>query len=273
MRLFQVAVRLLVFSILFAPLLIVDARAEDSATSAKCIDIPDGLSSDELIALCTSVIETEKDLPPARLVKVLQARGVGHLRKKDFDKATADFKRALEVLPAGSDEDLRQILMVQRDMSIDGKKSAADTEAANSNNWLMFLVYAAVIGGIWAISFCTRIGALAYGTAGRISRSDYWFALLAVFAVAIVQWLALVAAKRLGGAQLGPVAGPMFFVGWMATIMLAASAVSIKRLHDRNRAAWTLIVPMAAGCIAGRRKSAGRAGGWRAFQRPLETFL
>lgn len=246
MRLLQAAFRLLAFLLLFAPLLIADARAEDSAASAKCISIPDDLSRDELIALCTSVIESEKNLPAARLSRVLQARGVGYMRKKDFEKATTDFKKALELLPAGSDENLRQILTVQRDMSVDNKKAEAAVAAANNNNWLIFAVYVAAVCGIWAIIFRTRIGALAYGTAGRISRSDYWFALLAVFAVATVQWLAIASAKRFGVAQLGPIAGPMFFVGWIATILLAATAVSIKRLHDRNRAAWLLIVPIAA---------------------------
>lgn len=245
MRLFLVAVRLLVLSLLLASQLIADARA-DSAAFLKCVDMPDGMSGEDLVALCNSVMETEKDLPPARIAKVLQARGVGNIRRTEFDQATADFDKALEVLPPGSDERLRQILMAQRDISIDRKKSAAEAEAANTNNWLLLLAYVAAIAGIWAISFRTRIGALAYGTAGRISRRDYWYALVAISVVAAVQALAMVAAKRLGVPPLGPIAGRIFFVGWMAAILLAATAVSIKRLHDRNRSAWMVVLPMAA---------------------------
>ena len=246
MKFFRAAVRLFAFCILFVPPLLAEAHAADSAASAKCIDAPDGLGGDELVALCTSVMETEKDLPPARLARVLQGRGLGYLRKKDFDNATADFAKALETLPAGSDEHLRQILMGQREISIDRKKDAADAEAEKANRWLLLLVYAAGVCGIWALSFRTRIGALAYGTAGRISRSDYWLALVAVSAVAAVQGLAMVAAKKLGVPVLGPIAGRIFFVAWVATILLAATAVSIKRLHDRNRSAWIVVVPIAA---------------------------
>jgi uncharacterized membrane protein YhaH (DUF805 family) len=79
------------------------------------------------------------------------------------------------------------------------------------------------------------VGQLFFGFSGRVNRAKYWIALLVYFAIGVV----------MGG--LGYATGHNMAVesasGMISIAMLISSvAVSIKRLHDRNKSGWYMLL-------------------------------
>jgi uncharacterized membrane protein YhaH (DUF805 family) len=77
---------------------------------------------------------------------------------------------------------------------------------------------------------------LLFSFRGRINRALYWFSTIGMVAV-----LAALISLRLGDG--GIIGRPALILAWGAQIPLiwALLAISMKRLHDRNKSAWWLL--------------------------------
>jgi uncharacterized membrane protein YhaH (DUF805 family) len=86
---------------------------------------------------------------------------------------------------------------------------------------------------------------LLFGFSGRINRAKYWIAVAIYWAVSIA--LGLVAFLTLAGVEIvrsTTMITPFFIFAAVVYIAVAVSgiAVGIKRLHDRNKTGWWLLV-------------------------------
>ena len=89
---------------------------------------------------------------------------------------------------------------------------------------------------------------------GRASRSEYWYWILAVVALAIVLTVieGALLAPALGFEAYAPEAGQPLRMLMGLAIFLPTLAVSIRRLHDIGRSGWWLLiqfVPLIGGLI------------------------
>lgn len=95
-------------------------------------------------------------------------------------------------------------------------------------------------------------GALFFGFNGRIGRKTYWLGHIGIFIVAIAAIAALAAAVGDRFQAIAPgdeitifalPAGALVFVLAVEVILTIASlALTVKRLHDRNRTGWLALV-------------------------------
>ena len=79
------------------------------------------------------------------------------------------------------------------------------------------------------------LGRLLFSFQGRINRAKFWLAVLIYFAAAIVALL-------LGAASNSEVAGPLLYNLVSLVSFISGIFVAIKRLHDRNRSGWWLLL-------------------------------
>ena len=93
---------------------------------------------------------------------------------------------------------------------------------------------------------------------GRINRAKYWLVTLIWLAVWIVVWLAVIAAVFTSGSW-----GLAGVIGLLVLIPSIVSGVSvgIRRLHDRDKSGWWLLVfYLAPGLLNGIGHQAGLGG-------------
>ena len=85
------------------------------------------------------------------------------------------------------------------------------------------------------------LGSLLFSFQGRINRGKYWLAVLVYFVIMIILILAGFAigfSVRSGG---GIVIGLLAIIFYIA-IIISSLAVGIKRLHDRDKSGWWLLI-------------------------------
>jgi uncharacterized membrane protein YhaH (DUF805 family) len=101
-----------------------------------------------------------------------------------------------------------------------------------------------------------NLGWLLFSFRGRINRQPYWLTALGMLAyIAVVALVASAVARSLEGAF------GLLFAGSLPAIW-AALAVGAKRLHDRDKSAWWLVVFLIVPSVLERMgDSAGAAGG------------
>jgi uncharacterized membrane protein YhaH (DUF805 family) len=87
----------------------------------------------------------------------------------------------------------------------------------------------------WLIEFFFRFR-------GRVSRSRYWFGTLAVLAACLVVFLILVALAPRFGWQFDDEEIATLGVPFIVICVVSTLALSAKRLHDRDKSAWWLVV-------------------------------
>lgn len=77
---------------------------------------------------------------------------------------------------------------------------------------------------------------------GRVSRSRYWFGTLAVMIVCLIAFLIVVALAPRSGWQFDDEQIAALGVPFIIVCVASTLALSAKRLHDRNKSAWWLVV-------------------------------
>jgi uncharacterized membrane protein YhaH (DUF805 family) len=83
------------------------------------------------------------------------------------------------------------------------------------------------------------VSTLLFSFEGRINRAKYWLAVLIYFVVAIILALVgFVTAHVLGLGLLYGIVGTVIYVA----MLVSGVAVGIKRLHDRAKSGWWLLV-------------------------------
>jgi uncharacterized membrane protein YhaH (DUF805 family) len=80
-----------------------------------------------------------------------------------------------------------------------------------------------------------NFGQLFFGFSGRINRGKYWLAVLIFFIISLVMAILGYASDQMIAFQL---LNLIVSIG----IMVASIAIGIKRLHDRDRSGWWLLV-------------------------------
>jgi uncharacterized membrane protein YhaH (DUF805 family) len=82
---------------------------------------------------------------------------------------------------------------------------------------------------------------------GRAPRAEYWWFVLAV----IVSMIVLKIIESILGinGMIAGVYGPLTALLWLATIV-PSIAVGVRRLHDTNRSAWWILLPIVPYCLA-----------------------
>lgn len=95
-----------------------------------------------------------------------------------------------------------------------------------------------------------NLGHLLFSFSGRINRAKYWLAVLVYFVVGIVALLAVLASFG-GSLTGGDIFGRLMGVGagaivlvivLTAALIVSSLAVAVKRLHDRNKSGWWILV-------------------------------
>ena len=107
-------------------------------------------------------------------------------------------------------------------------------------------------------------GAFLFGFRGRINRAKYWlFLLLSVIAVTAAitltaaLWIQGIAGGAVGWSMLAVILAGIIYLG----VAVAGIAVGIKRLHDRDRSGWWLLVfYLAPSLLSGMAPWLGRDG-------------
>lgn len=87
------------------------------------------------------------------------------------------------------------------------------------------------------------LGTLLFSFSGRINRAKYWLAVLIYVVVLVIVSFALVVSfDRNGPGGIGTgVLGLIGFILYIA-IIVSGLAVGAKRLHDRDKSAWWLLI-------------------------------
>lgn len=96
---------------------------------------------------------------------------------------------------------------------------------------------------------------------GRANRQRYWLTVLAIFGIALASAVLAVAL------QVVPLLGLSIIPVWAACVV-AAMANGVRRLHDRNKSAWWLLVFYVVPSILGipiRLAEDGSSDGFLAF--------
>ncbi|MDZ4373658.1 MAG: DUF805 domain-containing protein [Phenylobacterium sp.] len=76
-----------------------------------------------------------------------------------------------------------------------------------------------------------------FSFAGRANRQRYWLTSFAIYGLIFV---GLLVGLLIGGAI--PVVGPVLLALMVVAAMWASLAISARRLHDRNKSAWWLLL-------------------------------
>jgi uncharacterized membrane protein YhaH (DUF805 family) len=92
-------------------------------------------------------------------------------------------------------------------------------------------------------------GSFLFSFKGRFNRGKYWLFVL-LYVIALVVIIAAGGSLMLAGAEQGGLGGMLFSGGLFAILLLvfiifafvASIAVSVKRLHDRNKSGWWLLI-------------------------------
>jgi uncharacterized membrane protein YhaH (DUF805 family) len=79
------------------------------------------------------------------------------------------------------------------------------------------------------------VGQLFFGFNGRINRARYWIAILVYVAIALILGVFTYMAGH--GSAIESASGMIGIV-----LLISSIAVSIKRLHDRNRSGWFMLL-------------------------------
>lgn len=95
-----------------------------------------------------------------------------------------------------------------------------------------------------------------FGFSGRIGRQTFWLSIVAL--VVLISVLYIIAGIFLGFPQMNPNQPPDFshpfykaYFGISLLSLWPSLAISVKRLHDRDRRGWWLLLPYALMLIAG----------------------
>jgi uncharacterized membrane protein YhaH (DUF805 family) len=107
------------------------------------------------------------------------------------------------------------------------------------------------------------LGSLLFSFSGRINRAKYWLAVLIYVVVMVVIGLVLVAAFHAGGPGniVSLLFGVIAFVVYIA-MLVSGIAIGIKRLHDRDKSGWWLLIfYVLPSVIAGIGSGIGEASG------------
>jgi uncharacterized membrane protein YhaH (DUF805 family) len=84
-------------------------------------------------------------------------------------------------------------------------------------------------------------GGLLFGFRGRTNRAVYWLMVLAYFVVLLLGFIGIARLGNPDSASLSP-GRQILFLGIWIVVFASALAVGAKRLHDRDKAAWWLLL-------------------------------
>jgi uncharacterized membrane protein YhaH (DUF805 family) len=105
------------------------------------------------------------------------------------------------------------------------------------------------------------LGSLLFSFSGRINRAKYWLAVLIYLGVAVVLGIVLFAGFHAGLAGIGVVFGLIAIAVYIA-MLVSGLAVAIKRLHDRDKSGWwVLVFYVVPGVLGGIGSEMGAASG------------
>jgi uncharacterized membrane protein YhaH (DUF805 family) len=83
------------------------------------------------------------------------------------------------------------------------------------------------------------LGQLLFGFQGRVNRANYWLATGILIAASILMWILAGAVLWIVGSWIaGVLVGLVIFI----PSVVASIAVGIKRLHDRDKSGWWLLL-------------------------------
>jgi uncharacterized membrane protein YhaH (DUF805 family) len=94
-------------------------------------------------------------------------------------------------------------------------------------------------------------GQFYFSASGRISRSQFWLkALLPIWGIWTISYIITIS-LALGGSSVG--AGIFGFLWFIYTLVIIwpAFATYIKRVHDRNKTGWFILIPVIPGILLG----------------------